>query len=176
MIDIKFESKALSKALVSLGSKGTSSAASMAINRVLPGVRTDAKRHIAANAGLNNINRVGRRIKLVKSSVNTLQGSVWFYGSIGLKYYKTAKHKKGKGGGVFQDGEKIKNSFKASINKLKDDYWWRAGKEVIRLWGFTVSQEYFYQKTPEHVNYLAQKRLNKEFGRAIAKEIRKLGL
>ena len=183
-INISLDTKQLSKALMQLGTTEAKHAASMAINRVLPGVRTEAKKVIKEKTKLRRIGSIFRRMVITKSTRSTLAGSIEFPGGIPLVDYKGARHKKGKGGGVFQDGEKHEHSFKASIKSIKNDFFYRvdgyqkgqAGYRIKRLYAYTVTQQYRHHKVEDILTREAQKRMGKEFGRAIAQKARKLGL
>lgn len=179
MIAIKFDKKQVAKALLQLGEKGAASAITMAINRVLPGVRTDAKKHLKEELKLKTAGPLHKKMKIHTASRKTLSGDVQFFGSIPLKAYNGVKVKKGKGGGVYFKGNKIDRSFRGSIKTLKNDFFQRTGKQrgpVKRLYGYTLPQEYQKNELHNKLTLAARNRMDKEWPRAIAQEIRKLGL
>lgn len=174
---ITLEKERVSRALIQLGKVGTAKAISMTINRVLPGVRTDAKRHIAQNAKMKRIGSVGEKISIWKSSPKNLEAKIWFQGSTELADYKNVRVDRGKGGGVTFRGKKITKSFRADIKSKKNGLWRRTENgKVHKLFGYTLTQEYYKHETPKKMKSLALERLRKEFDRSIAQQLRKLGL
>ena len=137
-VRIKLDKKELSKAFAELGKRGAKSAVTMAINKVLAGVRTDAKAHIKKDVGLATSGPLQRRMTIHKASRRTLSGDVTFSGAIPLKAYKGWKVKRGAGGGVFVKGKKIERSFRGNMGRLRNDLFMRVGKSrnlVKRLYG-----------------------------------------
>lgn len=177
MIKITFDKKALSLALVSLGRDGVSSAASMAINRVLPGVRTDATRFLTGEVGVKTSKTVRNRMNIKKSSKRTLSGELrTLPEGLPLTKLKNVRVTKKR---VSWRGETIKNAFRVSgtARKVKGEIMiGREGKKISRAFGYTLTQEYHKRETPDFLREKVYPRLNKEFNRAIAQELRKRGL
>lgn len=177
MIRITFEKKALTLALASLGRDGVSSAASMAINRVLPGVRTDASRFLSAEVGVKTVKTVRNRMDIKKSSKRTLSGELrTLPEGLPLSKLKNVRVTKRR---VSWRGDAVPNAFRVSQNarKLKGEIMiGRSGKKISRAFGYTLTQEYHKRETPDFLREKVYPRLRKEFDRAIAHELRKRGL